>query len=74
MKNYNGLTLLIMLTGFFTSCQAQKNMKPIGAVQNPEQKMNSKEIKLVLDSLSSALNRLYIYPDKATLMSNTIKK
>lgn len=74
MKNYNGLTLLIMLTGSFIFCQAQKNMKPIGAGQNPEQKMNSKEIKLVLDSLSSTLNRLYIYPDKATLMSNTIKK
>jgi hypothetical protein len=74
MKNNNGLILLMMLTGFFVSCQAQKSMKSIGAGQNSEQKMSSKEIRLVLDSLSSALNRLYIYPDKAILMSNTIKK
>jgi hypothetical protein len=42
--------------------------------QNPTESMNPKEIKLLIDSLSNALNRWYIYPDKATLMVNNIKK
>jgi hypothetical protein len=37
-------------------------------------KMNSKEIKLLIDSLGNALNRWYIYPDKAALMVQTVKK
>lgn len=36
-------------------------------------KMNPKEIKLLVDSLSFALKRWYIYPDKAELISKTIK-
>ncbi|WP_165930214.1 S41 family peptidase [Flavobacterium ranwuense] len=74
MKNSNRLTVLVMLTGFFISCQAQKNRKQAGTEQNPEQKLNSKEIKLLIDSLSNALDRLYIYPDKAILMSKSIKQ
>lgn len=36
-------------------------------------KMNPKEVKLLVDSLSAALKRWYIYPDKAELISKTIK-
>ncbi|HTA62443.1 MAG TPA: S41 family peptidase [Bacteroidia bacterium] len=42
--------------------------------QNPTESLNPKEIKLLVDSLSNALNRWYIYPDKAALMVNSIKK
>ncbi len=35
-------------------------------------KMNPKEIKLLVDSLSAVLKRWYIYPDKAELISRTI--
>lgn len=35
-------------------------------------KMTSKEIKLLVDSLSLALKRWYIYPEKAELISKTI--
>ncbi|MDF3028347.1 MAG: hypothetical protein K0S23_2654 [Fluviicola sp.] len=37
-------------------------------------KMNPKEIKLLIDSLGNALNRWYIYPDKAALMVQNVKK
>ena len=35
-------------------------------------KMNPKEIKLLVDSISTALKRWYIYPDKAALISKAI--
>jgi len=37
-------------------------------------KMTSKEIKLLVDSLSAALKRWYIYPEKANLISKTVKE
>lgn len=45
----------------------------LGIAQDPGAKMNPKEIKLLIDSLSNAINRWYIYPDKAALMVNAIK-
>ncbi|MDP2386832.1 MAG: S41 family peptidase [Bacteroidota bacterium] len=42
--------------------------------QDPGSKMNPKEIKLLVDSLSKALNRLYVFPEKATLMINAVNK
>jgi hypothetical protein len=35
-----------------------------------EQKMNAKEIKLLIDSISNALNRWYVYPKKGALMAD----
>jgi retinol-binding protein 3 len=55
--------LLIFIFVLTLSAQAQDN----GA------KMNTKEIKLLVDSLSSALKRWYIYRDKAELISKAIK-
>jgi hypothetical protein len=65
MIKANRLTTLILLT-FLVFSNAIYG-------QNPNQKMNSKQIKLLVDSLCTAMNREYIYPDKATLMSNNIK-
>jgi retinol-binding protein 3 len=45
----------------------------LGRGQDNGTKMNSKEIKLLVDSLSAALKRWYIYPDKAELISKAIK-
>ncbi len=42
--------------------------------QDDDAKMAPKEIKLLIDSLSFALKRWYIYPDKAELISKTIKE
>lgn len=49
-------------------------MKPCFVHAQDPEKMNPKEIKLLIDSLGNALNRLYIYPDQAALMSQSIKK
>lgn len=57
---YKLLLLIFVLT---LSASAQDN----GA------KMNSKEIKLLGDSVSTVLKRWYIYPDKADLISKIIK-
>lgn len=60
MKSKLFLFLILMLA---LSVEAQKE----------NAKMNSKEISLLLDSLSAALKRWYIYPDKAELISKSIK-
>jgi hypothetical protein len=60
MKNIFYLTLLILLTGLSISGQTQK--------------MNSKEIKVLVDSLSNVLNRYYVYPDRAALSVSEIRK
>lgn len=39
----------------------------------PEKKMSSKEIKVLVDSVERALNRIYIFPDKAALMIGAVK-
>nr|WP_294861032.1 S41 family peptidase [uncultured Fluviicola sp.] len=49
-------------------------MKPCFVHAQSPEKMNPKEIKLLIDSLGNALNRLYIYPDQATRMVQSIKK
>lgn len=49
-------------------------MKPCFVHAQSPEKMNPKEIKLLIDNLGNALNRLYIYPDQAKLMVQTIKK
>gem|GEM_PF-389790 len=49
-------------------------MKPCFVHAQDSEKMNPKEIKLLIDSLGNALNRLYIYPDQAALMVQNIKK
>ncbi len=64
--NLKPVIILIILSGFF--------IKPYSIqAQDVGQKMNSKEIRILIDSLSDALNRIYIYPEKAQLMANTIK-
>ncbi|MCE3229050.1 MAG: hypothetical protein K0S32_3601 [Bacteroidetes bacterium] len=65
IKNFY-FTLFILLCFIFTKAQKQ-------TAQEPAQKLNEKGVKLLIDSLSNALNRWYIYPDKATLMANTVK-
>jgi len=42
--------------------------------QGPGPKMNPKEVKLLIDSLSNALNRLYVFPDKAAVMIAAVNK
>ncbi len=42
--------------------------------QDSGAKMKPKEVKLLVDSISAALKRWYIYPDKAELISQTIKE
>ena len=58
------LLLLIFIFVLTLSAHAQDN----------RMNLNQKEIKLLIDSLSSALKRWYIYPDKAELISKTIKE
>lgn len=41
--------------------------------QNAGTKLNNKQLKLVIDSLSAAINKNYIFPDKAKLMTDAIK-
>jgi hypothetical protein len=53
---------LLLITPFFVHAQGH------------EQKPDKKEIALIIDSLSNALNRWYIYPDKARTMISSIKK
>ena len=65
MRKTNRLTTLILLTSLVLSNAIYG--------QNPDQKMNSKQTKLLVDSLCCAMNREYIYPDKAALISNNIK-
>jgi hypothetical protein len=62
MKPTNILLLLIFCS---LSLYAQS---PLG--EKPE----AKEVKLLIDSVCNALNKYYIYPDKAALMASTIKK
>lgn len=49
-------------------------MKPYIVHAQNSGKMNSKEMKLLIDSLGNALNRWYIYPDQAALMVQHVKK
>lgn len=65
MTKTNRLTALILLAALFLSIASTG--------QNPGQKLNSKQVRLLVDSLCGAMNREYIYPDKAALMSNNIK-
>ncbi|MCD6065314.1 MAG: hypothetical protein K0S33_140 [Bacteroidetes bacterium] len=69
MKNNTRFTLLLLFTGLLLSVRAQKK-----EVLAPDKKMTSKEIGLLIDSLSSALKRIYIYPEKSALMISSIKK
>jgi hypothetical protein len=41
--------------------------------QNSGTKLNNKQLKLVIDSLSAAINKNYIFPDKAKLMTDAVK-
>lgn len=54
---------LLLIPAFAFTVQAQDN----GA------KMNAKEIKLLVDSVGTALKRWYVYPEKAELISKAIK-
>jgi hypothetical protein len=65
MTKTNHLTTLILLISLLLSNAIYG--------QDPEQKMSSKQIKLLVDSLCNAMKREYIYPDKAVLISNYIK-
>jgi retinol-binding protein 3 len=65
MTKTNHLTTLILLISLLLSNAIYG--------QDPEQKMSSKQIKLLVDSLCDAMKREYIYPDKAVLISNYIK-
>lgn len=42
--------------------------------QENEIKMKPREIKLLIDSVSLALTRMYIYPDKANMISKALKE
>ncbi len=42
--------------------------------QDAVQKMSKKEIKVLIDSLGSTLDRWYIYPDKAAQMTKAVEK
>lgn len=64
MKNFKCFTFAFLLICSFMSGQIENNK---------DRKLSSKELKLLVDSLSKALNRWYIFHDKAMLMSNTIK-
>jgi len=64
MKNYMRFTLVILMICAFISAQSQNSS---------DKKLSSRELKLLIDSLSRALNRWYVFHDKALLMSNTIK-
>ena len=65
MIKTNRLTILILLTTLFIATASHG--------QHPEQKISSKQIKLLVDSLCASMNREYVYPDKALLMSNNLK-
>ena len=65
MTKTNRLTILILLTTLFLTTASHG--------QHPEQKMSYKQIKLLVDSLCASMNREYVYPDKAVLMSNNLK-
>ncbi|MCW3084179.1 MAG: hypothetical protein JWP12_1545 [Bacteroidetes bacterium] len=67
------LILLIFLTCLSISGQAQKNKNHTDTGQNADQKINPKEIKILIDSLSNALNNYYVFSEKASLMSNYLK-
>ena len=64
MTKTNHLTILILLISLLLSNAIYG--------QDPEQKMSSKQIKLLVDSLCGAMKREYIYPDKAVLIVNYI--
>lgn len=42
--------------------------------QDLNEKIQPQEIKLLIDSIASAFNRIYIYPDKAEIIVNFLKK
>jgi hypothetical protein len=67
------LTLLIFLTCLSISGQAQKNKKQTDTGQNAGQKINPREIKILIDSLNIALNKYYVFPEKGALMSSYLK-
>ncbi|MDO9186375.1 MAG: S41 family peptidase [Bacteroidia bacterium] len=67
----NRLTLLILLTCSFISGYAQKQES---SLKSPTQKMNKKEIKVLIDSLDTALHSWYVYQDKVDLMLANVKK
>ncbi len=54
------LSLLIFISAF---CKAQ----------DPGAKLTTKELKFLIDSLTMAINKNYIFPDKAKLMTDAIK-
>lgn len=56
---------------FFLFCLFAKSVST--QAQDLGKKMSPKEIQLLIDSLSNALNRTYIYPEKARLMANNLK-
>lgn len=65
--NIKAITFFALLSLIFT--------KPAFVqAQDPGPKMNPKEIKLLVDSLGKALNRLYVFPEKATLMMSAVNK
>lgn len=55
----------LLLLSLTSPCLAQ--------AQDRGQKLSAKEINVLIDSLANALNRRYIYPDKAALMISSIK-
>ena len=59
------VSLLILFRIFFNSSTIY--------AQGAGKKMNSKEINVLIDSLSKALRENYIYPEKAKLMVNGIR-
>lgn len=67
MKKGIKVAIVVILIG---SCMCHVFGQPIG--QRP-QTMGSKQIKILIDSIGSSLNRYYIFPDKALEMSNYVK-
>lgn len=65
MIKTNRLAIVMLLIALF--------YKQTSFGQNPESKMNSNQIKLLVDSLCRAMNRTYIFPDKANLICNKLK-
>jgi retinol-binding protein 3 len=64
--HFNQHVLLILLSLLL--------FKPSAAEAQDTEKMNPKAVRLLIDSIGSALNRSYVYPDKAALMTGYLKK
>lgn len=62
MKNMRRNLVILMVSVSFV-CQAQ----------TVEKKMRQKEVSLLVDSVCAALKHWYVYPDKAALVSKSIK-